>query len=109
MRKIQIGVALAVGCVVVAVLWVGCGSGASQSTQESPIPVNATAGSPVTDGATLVQTRCSVCHSTDRVTRATKSRVQWDQTVTRMIKRGAQLTDTEKQALIDYLATHYGS
>jgi hypothetical protein len=33
---------------------------------------------------------------------------QWDQTVTIMIGKGAQLTDAEKQALVEYLAKTYG-
>jgi hypothetical protein len=42
------------------------------------------------------------------VTSASKSRVGWDQTVVRMVKRGAELNDEEQTALIDYLAQTYG-
>jgi len=33
---------------------------------------------------------------------------QWDQVVTRMINRGAKLTDAEKSVLVDYLAKTHG-
>ncbi len=69
----------------------------------------APAGAAALDGATLVDTRCSICHSTARIKSAHKTRDEWDQTVTRMIGKGAQLTDEEKAALIDYLAKTYGS
>ena len=59
-------------------------------------------------GASLLATRCSVCHSADRAQRARKSREQWQETVTRMIANGALLTEEEKVVLIDYLAKTYG-
>ena len=59
-------------------------------------------------GAILLATRCSVCHSADRVKRERKSREQWEETVTRMIGKGAQLAGEEKVILIDHLAKNYG-
>ena len=56
------------------------------------------------DGATLLETRCSVCHSADRPKRAHKSPDQWEQTVARMIGKGAQLSATEKSVLIEHLS-----
>lgn len=61
------------------------------------------------DGATLLDTRCSVCHSTERVKQAKKTNEQWDQTVTRMVGKGAQLTESEKTVLLGYLSKIYGS
>jgi cytochrome c2 len=63
---------------------------------------------PAIDGATLLETRCSTCHSTDRATQLTKTSDEWEQTVTRMIGNGAQLTDAEKVVLVDYLTEAYG-
>jgi mono/diheme cytochrome c family protein len=60
------------------------------------------------DGAALLEDRCSECHSTNRAKQALHSRAQWDQTVSRMIGKGAQLSDAEKQVLVDYLATNFG-
>jgi cytoskeletal protein RodZ len=66
------------------------------------------AGAASMDGANLVDTRCSVCHTTDRIKNAHKTLDQWEQTVTRMIGHGAKLTDAEKAFLVDYLAKTYG-
>jgi mono/diheme cytochrome c family protein len=60
-----------------------------------------------TDGQSLMQDRCSVCHSVDRITSAHKTLDQWTTTVDRMINHGAQLNATEQQTLIDYLAATY--
>ena len=58
-------------------------------------------------GQTLLQERCSVCHSTDRVTSAHKTAAEWTTTVERMVSNGAQLDSQEQQTLIDYLAANY--
>jgi mono/diheme cytochrome c family protein len=60
------------------------------------------------DGASLLAVRCSVCHSADRPRHARKSRQQWEETVNRMISKGAELLAAEKGILIDYLAKNYG-
>jgi cytochrome c5 len=59
------------------------------------------------DGQTLLQERCSVCHSTDRIFLAHKTADQWTTTVGRMVGKGAQLSSQEQQTLIDYLAANY--
>jgi hypothetical protein len=59
------------------------------------------------DGQTLMQERCPVCHSLDRVTSAHKTADQWTVSVDRMVARGAQLTTQEQQILIVYLAANY--
>jgi cytochrome c5 len=100
-------VLIAAWLVMMAVL-VACNSGSSQPTQ---VPSSATAlpaETPALDGATLLETRCSVCHSADRPRQAKKTHEQWEQTVTRMIGKGAQLTEAEKTVLVDYLAKTYG-
>ena len=63
---------------------------------------------PAIDGATLLETRCSTCHSTDRATQLTKTADGWEETVTRMVGNGAELTDAEKAVLVEYLAQNYG-
>jgi mono/diheme cytochrome c family protein len=59
-------------------------------------------------GEVLLQERCTVCHTLDRVMRAGHSALGWEQTVDRMVKRGAELNDEERTVLIDYLAQTYG-
>ncbi len=98
---------MAAWLVMVAVL-VASDSVLSQPTQAPPPATALTAQAPAPGGETLLMTRCSVCHSADRATRAKKTREQWEQTVTRMIGRGAELTEAEKTVLVDYLAKTYG-
>jgi cytochrome c5 len=115
MSKIKaIGLLIATGLVVVVAL-AACGSSSTQPTQVPPAataptsqPTLAPTGAPALDGAMLLETRCSVCHSADRAKQARKTLDEWNQTVTRMITHGAQLTDAEKTALVDYLAKTYG-
>lgn len=87
---------------VMMAVFVACSSCSSKSTPST------SSGTPTPDGETLLETRCSVCHSADRPKQARKTRDQWDQTVTRMIDKGAVLTGAEKTALVDYLAKTYG-
>ena len=77
------------------------------SSSPSAEPTQASA-SVVLDGATLLQERCSVCHSADNARQAQKTADAWQTTVTRMISKGAKLTDDEKTVLVDYLAATFG-
>ncbi len=63
---------------------------------------------PVTDGASLLEARCTVCHSIDRVRKAKKTRDQWTQNIKRMVGKGAQLNAAEQSMAIDYLSKTYG-
>jgi len=88
--------------VCILILFVGtflvsCGSNAAPTTSPGG----------ASDGKALMQERCTVCHSTDRITTAHKTADQWTSTVTRMISHGAQLNTQEQQTLITYLAATY--
>jgi cytochrome c5 len=63
---------------------------------------------PAGDGAALLEERCTVCHGLDRVTSAQKTREQWEQTVVRMVGKGAELNEKEQEILIAYLTETYG-
>ena len=98
---------IAAGLVLMVVL-AACGSGSDEPTQ-APAPETASPEqAPAQDGATLLEARCSTCHSADRARQVNKTRDGWDQTVTSMINRGAQLTEAEKVVLVDYLTETYG-
>jgi cytochrome c5 len=104
MTKKSMVILIVVSLVMVALL-VACTS----ATQAPAAPAQAPAApAQKADGASLLETRCSVCHSADRPKQAKKTRDQWNQTVTRMMGKGAQLTDAEKTVLLDYLAKTYG-
>ena len=59
------------------------------------------------NGDTLLDTRCTTCHSLDRVTSKSKTLEEWKTTVERMIGKGANLAEDEKEFLIQYLAESY--
>jgi len=63
---------------------------------------------PASEGAALVQARCTSCHDLERITSAKKTREQWTQTVTRMVSKGAQLNAAEQNIVIEYLSKTYG-
>jgi mono/diheme cytochrome c family protein len=83
---------------LIGVLLVSCGS--------SAISPNPSSGGTL-DGQTLMQQRCSLCHSLDRVTAAHKTVDQWTVSVNRMVARGAPLNTLEQQTLIAYMAANY--
>ena len=58
-------------------------------------------------GAVLLEERCSGCHPTSLTGSKQKTPKQWQATVSRMINRGARLTDEEKKVLVDYLSERY--
>jgi cytochrome c5 len=81
-------------------------SGAPAATESAaPSPTDEPSGT--LDGATLVQERCTQCHTLDRVKAKSESRANWAMIVDQMIANGASLNDQEKQAVIDYLAAEY--
>jgi cytochrome c5 len=77
------------------------------SPLESPLDSPIESPAPL-DGQVLLQERCTVCHDLVRVTGATKDRAEWEQSVDRMIGKGAQLNEEERAVLIDFLAETYG-
>jgi hypothetical protein len=98
-RRVVLG--LVVLLVVAASVVSACGGGATEPVESEEQPVSI-------DGETLLQDRCTECHSVSRVTNASKSSDEWEDTVVRMIAHGANLNDEEQAALIDYLAQTYG-
>jgi mono/diheme cytochrome c family protein len=81
---------------------------AVQATATQP-PANTATVAPLTpDGAVLLNDRCTICHSLDRVTSLKNSADQWTRIVSRMIQNGAQLTPAEQKILVNYLAKTYG-
>ena len=59
------------------------------------------------DGASLLEERCSVCHPSSRPKSKQKTPGQWETTVNRMMGKGAKLTEQEKEVLLDFLSKTY--
>ena len=56
----------------------------------------------------LYETKCSICHDIERSKSKKKSEKSWRNTVTRMKKNGAPITDDEVEIIIRHLADNYG-
>lgn len=83
----------------VVIIATACSSGASNPTPGATSSL---------DGATLLQERCTKCHTLTRVEQSSNTATQWKTIVDTMISRGAQLTPEEETVLVNYLATNYG-
>ncbi|GFO67392.1 hypothetical protein GMLC_09710 [Geomonas limicola] len=59
------------------------------------------------NGPTLLEAKCAVCHPSSKVKVLKRTPAQWDAIVTNMMKRGAKLNPEEKKSLVDYLAQTY--
>jgi hypothetical protein len=62
---------------------------------------------PTGDGKALMEDRCSVCHSLDRIQSAHKTAEAWAASVTRMIGHGAVLSADEQLLINQFLADTY--
>jgi competence ComEA-like helix-hairpin-helix protein len=51
---------------------------------------------------------CSRCHSPELVTTQHQGRDQWQLTISKMANLGAEANDNEFEAILDYLASHFG-
>ena len=85
--------------------------GMTDDTGGEMMPTEAAMDGPDTgaglDGNALVNERCTVCHSRDRIDAQDKDEAGWTATVDRMIGYGAQLNADERAAVIQYLVeTH---
>jgi mono/diheme cytochrome c family protein len=60
------------------------------------------------NGESIAVQRCTVCHTLDRVERASYDREGWQRTIQRMMRKprfGTSLSDAEQEALIEYLVS----
>lgn len=85
-KKIIVGMVLSGMLAVSALALVGCGS---------------------TDGASVYNKKCSVCHGLDTVTNSAYSgEADWTSVVDSMVNdQGASLTEDEQAAVVEYLVS----
>lgn len=86
-----------------------CGDTAEETptpTQETTTdPAETPAATPAEDPAKqVVDTKCSLCHTLDRVYSADKTRDEWVTTVDRMKSNGLVISEDEYATVIDYLS-----
>lgn len=60
---------------------------------------------PPNDGEALTIAKCSTCHGFGRVLMYKRTRAQWLGTVDLMKEKGFEASDSEVQAIVDYLTT----
>ena len=74
------------------------------------LSLHATPGQDLPDGAgvEVVRAKCVLCHETDLIVQQRLSRPGWVREVEKMIRWGTVVNDTEKEAIIDYLAANFG-
>jgi hypothetical protein len=59
-------------------------------------------------GLAFINARCTICHSSDLITRQQLDRSLWTKEVDKMIKWGAPVRPEEQKFLLDYLSAYYG-
>lgn len=75
---------------------VGCGAGSDAGTTGN--------GDSADPAKSLVDSKCSMCHSLDRVYSAEKTAAQWEATIDRMKSNGLVVTDEEYAQILEYLS-----
>src|SRR5690349_6348953 len=63
---------------------------------------------PAGPGRDAVKKICSDCHELETVTSSRRTRTGWQQITDEMVSRGAEGTDEEMAAVVDYLTTWFG-
>jgi competence ComEA-like helix-hairpin-helix protein len=59
-------------------------------------------------GREAVKKICTTCHEIGSVTGSRRTRIGWEQNVDDMVSRGAEGSDEDLQAVVDYLTTYFG-
>jgi len=94
-----------VALVFIFTIVAGCAPTTDISSQPQPDQTEA----PIAiDGVTLLNQRCTACHSLERVESKHKTLDEWSKTVSRMVEKGAVLNAEEINALVEHLAKTYG-
>nr|WP_284694498.1 hypothetical protein [Geomonas sp. Red32] len=64
-------------------------------------------GGVFSNGQSLLESRCAVCHPSSKAKVLKRTPAQWDGIVSNMMKKGAKLNAEEKKTLVKYLAENY--
>jgi mono/diheme cytochrome c family protein len=82
---------------------------AGQTDKSKPSPSSSDANLlPDGPGKDVVLKKCQSCHSIRTVISRHGTEDDWAQEVTKMIGRGATISDDEGDTIVDYLAAHFG-
>ncbi|MFN2445014.1 MAG: cytochrome c, partial [Vicinamibacterales bacterium] len=78
------------------------------SAHFAPTPVTAHVARQSTAAEATYKRACLTCHESDLIEQQHLSRAGWVREVDKMIRWGASVPDTEKEALVDWLTSRYG-
>ncbi len=96
-------VAAATALLFVGAILAGCGSPSASSTPDGTGAVPGSGG--ILNGASLVETKCTTCHTRERIDAASKDLAGWQATINRMItSHDAEITTEEQSAIAIYLS-----
>lgn len=63
---------------------------------------------PESKGVQVVREQCLSCHEADLIVQQRLTRAGWTREIDKMIRWGATVSATERDPMLDYLATHFG-
>jgi cytochrome c5 len=79
------------------------------SARFGPRPLGAAASLPQDEaGRKIFENKCLICHEADLTQQQRLTKTGWTREVDKMIRWGADVTDAERQPLIDWLTQNYG-
>jgi hypothetical protein len=78
--------------------------GAGERASGPAVPEESLA-TPQLDALSIMDSHCSSCHVVQNLEKIKKSRAGWEQALAKMERGGVRLSEAERAALLDYLAT----
>jgi competence protein ComEA len=63
---------------------------------------------PEAPGRETLKKVCATCHEIETVVGSRRTRIGWERNVEEMVSRGAEGSDEEMAAVVDYLTTYFG-
>ena len=92
-----------IASIVLAAVALGSGCSGSSTADQPGLP---SSSDPKLDaGRVLVESKCKMCHTLDRIKSANHDAAGWESTVSRMRSHGAVLSDDEAQSIVNYLSS----
>jgi cytochrome c5 len=79
------------------------------SKEPAPSPTPAVDAAVIARGKILFEAKCLACHDDDLVRQQRLSKTGWTREVEKMVRWGAEVSDEEKPALVEYLLTQNNS
>ena len=77
----------------------------TKTTETTAITTTSTTVSSVSEGKSLLEKKCTVCHNTERIYLKKRDAAEWGTIVDKMIGKGAVVSDADRTKIIEYLAS----